>query len=267
MTRVKPGQRKRAKAPKVRTGCQTCNAVQRKPQRNSTETSKRNRPRRTGTSTGRKCDGYAAQAASSPTMPLAAYPTPSSQDELQAVQSFRERTLAQASKFFVDELWTTKILRIAHAEPGIWHALISLSSYHDLFMQPVDAAGAQSAMQRHNLGIYALHHHNMAIKAALDIQRTPKHPLSHIISCVVFVTIEGLHVNRRQIIRGEIIAAIRLLKHGQRVLHEFETQQRHHAQASLGSEDSVIVSLVEAFFTCLTHQAVCVGHLTGVAIY
>ncbi|KFG80442.1 C6 zinc finger domain protein [Metarhizium anisopliae] len=259
MTRVKPGQRKRAKAPKVRTGCQTCNAVQRKPQRNSTETSKRNLPRRTGTSTGRKCDGYAAQAAPSPTMPLAAYPTPSSQDELQAVQSFRERTLAQASKFFVDELWTTKILRIAHAEPGIWHALISLSSYHDLFMQPVDAAGAQSAMQRHNLGIYALHHHNMAIKAALDIQRTPKHPLSHIISCVVFVTIE--------IIRGEIIAAIRLLKHGQRVLHEFETQQRHHAQAPLGSEDSVIVNLVEAFFTCLTHQAVCVGHLTGVAIY
>ncbi|KID81163.1 C6 zinc finger domain protein [Metarhizium guizhouense ARSEF 977] len=237
MTRVKPGQRKRAKAPKVRTGCQTCN------------------PRRTGTSTGRKCDGYASQAAPSPEMPLSAYPTPPSQDELRAVQS---RTLAQVSKFFVDKLWTTKILRIAHTEPGIWYALISLSSYHKLFMQPVDAANNQLAMERHNLDIYALHHHNMAIKAALDIQGTPKHPLSYIISCVVFVTIE--------IIRGEIIAAIRLLKHGQRVLQEFEMQQRQ-SLIPLGSEDGVIVNLVEAFFTCLTHQAVCVGHLTGVTIY
>ncbi|KAG8408682.1 hypothetical protein J3458_019703 [Metarhizium acridum] len=203
------------------------------------------------TSTGRKCDGYATKAA-------IAHPTPSSQDEFQAVQSFRERTLAQVSEFFIDELWTTKILRIAHAEPGIWHALISLSSYHDLFMHPVDAANGQLAVERHNLGIYALHHHNMAIKAALDIQRTPKHPLSHIISCVVFVIIE--------IIRGEIIAAIRLLKYGQRVLQEFETQQRH-SQMPLGPEDGVIVSLVGAFFTGLTHQAVCVGYLTGVTIY
>lgn len=123
-------------------------------------------------------------------MPLSTYPTPSSEDEFRAVQFFRERTLAQVSKFFVDELWTTKILQIAHAEPGIWHALISLSSYHELFMKPADSTNNQLVMKRHNLGIYALHHHNMAIKAALDIQRTPKHPLSHLISCVVFVTIE-----------------------------------------------------------------------------
>ncbi|KHO00222.1 C6 zinc finger domain protein [Metarhizium album ARSEF 1941] len=232
MTRVKPGQRKRAKAPKVRTGCQTC-----------------------------KCDGYAAQAASpsSRAMPLSSCPLPPpSQDELRAGQMFRERTLAHVSEFFVEELWTTRILRIAHAEPGIWHALISLSSYHELFLNPVDPGGGQGAVDRHNLGIYALHHHNMAIKAALDIQRTPKHPLSHLLSCVVFVTIE--------MIRGEIIAAIRLLKHGHRVLHEYRSQ-RTGGQVLMGSEDGLIVSLVEAFFAKLTHHATCVAHLTGVTIY
>lgn len=123
-------------------------------------------------------------------MPLSAYPVPSSEDEFRAVQFFRERTLAQVSKFFVDELWTTNILQIAHAEPGIWHAMISLSSYHELFTKALDSSKSHMALEKHNLGIYALHHHNMAIKAALDIQKTPKHPLSHLISCVVFVTIE-----------------------------------------------------------------------------
>jgi hypothetical protein len=67
-------------------------------------------------------------------------------------------------------------------------------------------------------------------------------------------------------IRGEVLAAIRLLKYGHRVLQEFQTQQQTFP-ISFDFEADAIVKLVEAFFTSLTHQAVCVSHSTGVRIY
>lgn len=67
-------------------------------------------------------------------------------------------------------------------------------------------------------------------------------------------------------IRGEVIAAIRLLKYGHRVLQEFETQQRN-SPIRLDCESDTIVGLVESFFSRLAHQAICVSHMTGVPIY
>ncbi|KAG6027018.1 hypothetical protein E4U41_001086 [Claviceps citrina] len=191
-------------------------------------------------------------------MPLSPSPTPPASDELQAVQIFQERTSAEISKFFVQKLWTTPILQIARVEPGIWHAMISLSSYHELlFTKPADASSSQSALERHNLGIFALRHHNMAIQAALEIQKTPKHQLSHLISCVVFVTIEML--------RGEVIAAMRLLRNGHRVLQEFELQQAQ-CPFSTSAETLAIAELARSFFDRLTQQAICVSRMTGVSL-
>ncbi|KAG5981034.1 hypothetical protein E4U55_003368 [Claviceps digitariae] len=157
MTRVKPGQRKRAKAPKVRTGA----------------------------STGRRCVYDRPQT--NPERPLLpVMPRVALSSLRHARELFRARASLRLSRFFREELWMSEIAQIAEEVPAIRHAMTSLSSYHELYVMD-----GSDALARNRLGIRALGEYNLAINGILD-QTTPGEHLSSLTSSILFVMIEIL---------------------------------------------------------------------------
>jgi hypothetical protein len=123
--------------------------------------------------------------------------------------------------------------------------------------------------------MYALNHHNMALAAGLDIQRTPRHRLSPLVSWVVFVTIEvsgddvataRALLNEDQLIRGHAIWAIQLLKNGHVLLAQLESYCGA-TQIPLDQEENEMVVLIRNFLTGLSQAAIHVSNLTAMSVY
>ncbi|KNG81061.1 hypothetical protein ANOM_010965 [Aspergillus nomiae NRRL 13137] len=121
MTRVKPGQRQRARAPKVRSGCITCKDP--------------------------------VPLATEPQAPPATLTPCRDPRESRALQFYFEQTLPQISTFFPDELWSVWVPQLAQSEPSIRHALVTLASYHELFTRHEDESTTYLALQYYNKAI------------------------------------------------------------------------------------------------------------------
>ncbi|OAA54443.1 hypothetical protein ISF_08371 [Cordyceps fumosorosea ARSEF 2679] len=226
MTHVKAGQRRRAKAPKVRTGCRTCNPpckVRRSsalvplpspplpgclhhacsmPNRKSCLP---NRRQRTGVTTGRKCDGYEPQPETKPirfvTLMNVTYPP----SELRSFQYFQENTLSQLFTFIQEDMWTSHIIQTANMHQGIWHSVVAFSSFHENFLRHGDAG-------QENHDRFALKQYNMSIQSILGSERNSSNAHVHLISCILFICIE--------VLRGRILTVLQLLITGYAILKE-----------------------------------------------
>ncbi|KAF5602077.1 Zn(2)-C6 fungal-type DNA-binding domain protein [Fusarium subglutinans] len=148
------------------------------------------------TSTGRTCDGYEEAAAAEqvlqqqPPIQTVSAGYRNSQ-EARSIQFFIERTLSQLTSFFPDEFWGISVLQVAQYEPSISHALVSFSAYHEAFTN--GNTGDKSP--------FALKHYNLSIKELHASQSS----LSHV------------HL----ILQGHTETAIRLFKHGHRMMSQF----------------------------------------------
>ncbi|OAR00188.1 hypothetical protein LLEC1_07811 [Akanthomyces lecanii] len=200
MTHVKAGQRRRAKAPKVRTGCRTCKSEFRIRRVKCDE----GRPAcHRCTSTGRTCDGYGPIIVATPSPPVSLSQVKYSGPEWRSFQYFHEKTLKQLCTFFPDDFWTSYVLKIANTETSIWHSLIALSSYHELF--------SEQRMPRQQVEDYfALNQYNSSIKQVLNIDKSSKSAHIQLASCILFICVETL--------RGQIVQVVRLVTLGYRIL-------------------------------------------------
>lgn len=150
-----------------------------------------------GSSTGRKCDGYdSASGETSPTSMMAvvcvkeaaisgALPVRDlNPGEHRSLQFFAERTVKQMVTFFPDELWSTVVLRLAHSEPSIMHALVAFSSYHERFL-------CSTANQDEEAGAeFSLQQYNKAIRYRLDALQSGQSLEKEFITCLIFICIE-----------------------------------------------------------------------------
>ncbi|KAM3433623.1 hypothetical protein MY4824_005849 [Beauveria thailandica] len=186
MTHVKAGQRRRAKAPKVRTGCRTCNHY-------------------TGITTGRNCDGYEPLPETKPirfvTLMHVTYPP----NELRSFQYFQEKTLSQLFTFIQEEIWTSHIVQTANMDQGIWHSVVALSSFHENFVRH-----GYSGPENHDR--FALKQYNMSIQSILGSERNSSNAHVHLISCILFICIE--------VLRGRVLTVLQLLVTGYAILKE-----------------------------------------------
>ncbi|KAJ6780074.1 hypothetical protein PWT90_01003 [Aphanocladium album] len=187
MTHVKAGQRRRAKAPKVRSGCRTCKTEK------ATSCS----------STGRKCDGYGPVVIAAPAAPVSLSNVKYSGQEWRSFQYFHEKTLKQLCIFFPDDFWTSYVLKIANTETSIWHSLIALSSYHELFTE-------QRVPRQQVEDYFALNQYNFSIKQVLSIDKSSQSAHIQLASCILFICVETL--------RGQIVPVVRLVTLGYRIL-------------------------------------------------
>lgn len=142
-----------------------------------------------GTSTGRTCDGYGPIVVATPSPPVSLSQVKYSGPEWRSFQYFHEKTLKQLCTFFPDDFWTSYVLKIANTETSIWHSLIALSSYHELF--------SEQRMPRQQVEDYfALNQYNSSIKQVLNIDKSSKSAHIQLASCILFICVEVGHQTR-----------------------------------------------------------------------
>ncbi|KAE8355916.1 hypothetical protein BDV28DRAFT_155040 [Aspergillus coremiiformis] len=164
-----PVKRKRASKPKVRTGCITCKC----------------------TSTGRKCDGYALQIASSEISPLfKAVTAAKSGMESRALEFFFHRSASQLAGFFELSFWKGTVLQLSLVEPAIRQAIAAIGSLHEhkggcKLLPSFNAAGGDSdpAMQMYTRAIRSTIEAAAADSSAIPVV---------IVASILFTTFEFL---------------------------------------------------------------------------
>ncbi|CAK7208049.1 hypothetical protein SEUCBS139899_010883 [Sporothrix eucalyptigena] len=231
MTRVKPGERKRAKAPKVRksTG-RVCDGFDQRPDVRSLALAHRpsgGAHASMGPGGRMSMDGSAAMSTSLSTHRMSSsYGDPL---EARSLLFFTERTIGQFQAFFPDDFWNSHVLQFALSQDCIRHALVSLSAHHERYMKPRGVTGpAISSAVTSTVDAdraFALKQHNLAIQSLLACGDPSQALHVHLVSCLIFICIEAL--------QGEIRSAIRLFKHGLSMIEELH--RRNTAAAALSS--------------------------------
>lgn len=62
-------------------------------------------------------------------------------NESRYLQFFMEKTIPDFLPMFPESAWRTRVLQVAHVEPSIRHALISLASSHEWLLDPSNRKG------------------------------------------------------------------------------------------------------------------------------
>lgn len=251
MTRVKPENRKRARAPKVRSGCLTC-----KIRRVKCDEVRPSCHR--CTSTSRTCDGYDILRPVAPPHQAPRMDPPSEHTVLllsptighlkdrrasRSLQFFQEATVSQLNDLYQDNFWSQIVLQVAYTEPSIYHAILSLSTFHEGFLNS-DATDFNACSGRRGLDHdFALSQYNVAIRKLLspaDVSSRTQLQV-HLISCLLFIAIEAL--------QGNIAASVQLFRHGRGILQELN---RRFKTSYCASDD--ILSSLDALFLRLQVQ-------------
>ncbi|KAG5987746.1 hypothetical protein E4U43_004957 [Claviceps pusilla] len=167
----------------------------------------------------------------------------------------RDRTLSAISRFFKEQIWRSKFLLMAQTNPAIWHAMMSLSSYHLLYLRRMHYPGFEKTRDFHELSIRALTQYNAAIRAVMRSQESPQYKLSKLMSCVVFVIIEML--------RDDVAKALILLRLGINILRHIEQEL---AEGNLPASDALlaIIALAKLLFDWLYEEVLRVSQIIGV---
>lgn len=97
-------------------------------------------------------------------------------------QFFQQQTLPQLARSINDEFWNLTVPQLATAEPGIWHAVVALSSYHELYLAGQDPY--------ENPQRFAVSSYNKAIRSLLEWSQNSADGYVPIVSCVLIICIE-----------------------------------------------------------------------------
>jgi hypothetical protein len=148
-----------------------------------------------GCKTGRICDGYdgpPSTTAHSPSLTLTRIANSSAtSQEVRALQFFVERTAVQFGTFVPDDLWSSRVLQLAHSNTCIRHALVALSSYHERYCSRDVGGETPYCLRQYNLAISEL------VKSGAE---RPSYLHIQLVSCTIFICIEvGIapHFGRR----------------------------------------------------------------------
>jgi len=208
MTRVKPGERKRARAPKTKTGCRTCKLRRVKCDETQPTCLK-------CSASGRTCDGYLYSPSESDSQKgfrLSSDDTAvsvisrspgvtfsSCGKEMRSFQFFAEQTRHQLQGAFPCPIWSEDLLRLAYYEPGLRHAVLALSSFHELYrIQGTTSITSRAKNVSHDKA-FALTQYNLAIRAITSPcnEQTSSSATVALVSSIIFFSIEvcdWLHV-------------------------------------------------------------------------
>lgn len=138
-------------------------------------------------STGRRCDGYTVAARVEPlNSPPSLVNVPTA--ELRAIRFFQERTSAQISGLYDCEFWNRFVLQTATHDDGVRHALVALSSLHEMF------ATGDATIRDKVTNSFAMRHYNLAIRRHLKRLDTPNYTIhfeEHLAPWLIFICIEA----------------------------------------------------------------------------
>lgn len=159
------------------------------------------------------------------------------------------------------------MLKIANTETSIWHSLIALSSYHELFCQ-------QRIPRQQVEDYFALNQYNASIRQVLSIDQTSQSAHIQLASCILFICVEvcePLHLDHvrtvlrltrmMQTLRGQILPVVKLVTLGYRILQAEDALDKTFRPPSADASDRrKLFSLARNFLS----QVVCQIYVVSV---
>lgn len=133
-------------------------------------------------------------------------------------QFFRQRTVASTNSLMNCRFWDRIVLQICHIEPAVRHAILALSSLHQLS----DARSNVDLAKRHQ--DYADYHHHKALVAAQKLlsSSTAEDIDRVLIACAVFICYDN--------VRGNYKAAAIHTQSGRSILAQHRTRLKRLAR-------------------------------------
>lgn len=158
-------------------------------------------------STGRTCDGYSPppslettltnrERQPSCTADLKLVLPRQSTDELRSYRYFLEVTAPSLAGVFDVDFWLQEMPRVCHADPAIWHAVVSLGAVYEVYGASYDkpAVGMAKAPRTN---VFALQQFNQSIRCLTE-SGSPRHAdrwraliVSTLFTCIC--TLQGLY--------------------------------------------------------------------------
>lgn len=132
-------------------------------------------------------------------------------------QFFRQRSVASNNNLVDTRFWDRLVLQACHSEPAIKHAVLALSSLHQLDSLP---PGSEAAIQHE---AYAGRQHQRALAAAqhlISSSASQAHDFDKILTaCAIFIIFES--------VRGDYKAATMHMRSGRAILSQQSTRLKH----------------------------------------
>lgn len=162
-------------------------------------------------------------------------------NESRYLQFFMEMTMPQFLILFPEARWRSQILQIAYSEPGIRHALISLASSHEWYLDP-------TTRKTHKESHVSSRYYTMALRELRDGPIGPTSIYLNLCSCLLFLCIEGLS--------GRIASSMRLFQTGRKMIKELRVAKGTPCDSvrSADSDAKLMVSSLETMFYRLEVQ-------------
>jgi Fungal Zn(2)-Cys(6) binuclear cluster domain len=169
---------------------------------------------------GRKCEGYAEPPnRSSDQLRIINYVAPNSRSvspypqadsrEIRALQYFKTRTAPELAGVFSSDIWDRFMLRLAHHQSAVHHALVALGTVHEDF--------TTSALAHSNFSEFANQEYGKAIRDVLVLSTSNSTIAVEIAlaTCIVFSCLESLRGHYQSSL-SHLISGLNVLEEEQR---------------------------------------------------
>ncbi|KAG6006432.1 hypothetical protein E4U21_007050 [Claviceps maximensis] len=160
---------------------------------------------------------------------------------------FELKTGFDVLNFPPKELWESGYFGIAHAEPGLAHAMQSLSLYRELYLKPLDLYNTSLQTEREFVEFDAIQHHDLALQVIFDDRILPNHMLSCLIYSVTFVCINML--------KGDIAMAMSYLTSGLELIVEVDVHLVLYGAPDMARTCAILDS-IKSFYYWLSNEAI-----------
>ncbi|KAH9215099.1 hypothetical protein DL95DRAFT_425192 [Leptodontidium sp. 2 PMI_412] len=231
-------ERKKRRAPKVKTGCGTC-----KIRRIKCDETKPNCQR--CSTTGRVCDGYGNDMTKNSQTPESS-PDPiqrivvrmsGNEEENRGFDFFLRNTVAELSGYYDSSFWGKLVLAASAQNPSLRHAVIALGALHEDFSRKRLAPSTPSEVDEK--AQFALNQYAKAIAALrMSLSSGKEEPLPALMSCILFVCFDSL--------RGWFESAMVHLESGLRILRDMRSSGR----------DGIVEESIAPLLTRLSMQSI-----------
>ena len=130
-------------------------------------------------------------------------------------QFFRQRTVTSTNSLVDSRFWDRVVLQACHIEPAVKHAVLALSSLHQLSGLPHDSDTAH----QHRLYAERQHHKALTSARALISSSSPQDVDRILVACVIFIIFEG--------VRGDYRAAAMHMDSGRAIMAQNSARLKH----------------------------------------
>ncbi|KAL2063615.1 hypothetical protein VTL71DRAFT_5420 [Oculimacula yallundae] len=213
-------QRKRRRAPKVKTGCGTCRLRRIKCDESQPSCQRCSK-------TGRTCDGYGSYSRTPSRTPedspaisqRISVLLSDNSEENRGFAFFIQNTAAELSGYYDSSFWGKLVLAASAQNPSLRHAVVALGALHEDFARKRLMPLTPSAEEEN--ATFAL---NQYAKAMGELRKSLLHgkeePLTALMSCVLFVCFDSL--------RGWYESAMIHLESGLKIMRDMKSTTKYN---------------------------------------